>query len=146
MPLIGSMATGYGNNMATMPTAKTPNLEDASKQFVSMLYSYMFQQMRESGSDEEDGLFSGAHANMLMGFLDQEMGKKLADSEGSGLAQTLMGQLQQNAGGSEVEEAQSLTATGNNLRELTQDEVAGGIEEDNSSNQMMDELYKLNQR
>lgn len=100
VPLVGSMATGFGDNTIATPTQKTPNLKEASEQFVSMLYAYMFQQMRESGGDEENGLFSGDHANMMMGFLDQEMGKKMAGAEGSGLANALYRQLQQQTGDS----------------------------------------------
>ena len=76
VPLVGSLSTGFGEGSveAFAPTARTPNLVEASQDFVGMLYSYMFSQMRESSSDEEDGLFSGPHVNMLMGFLDQEIG------------------------------------------------------------------------
>lgn len=149
VPLIGSVSQGFGSNMmATTPTEKTPNIEEASKDFVSMLYSYMFQQMRESASDEEDGLFSGPHVNMLMGFMDQEIGKKLSHSEGKGLADALLRQL--NGGKPDATEAQKveeIEAAGNTLRELTADEVMPIEGNDNALNQqMMDEFYKLNQR
>lgn len=161
IPLVGNMNTGFGQNSIIAPTAKTPNLEEASEQFVSMLYSYMFQQMRESGADEENGLFSGPHANMLMGFLDQEIGKKLASSEGKGLADALMRQMNANSGGddpiekiqdgmsplSAADEANSvplvaLTQAGNTIQEMTpkQPDIV------DNSQQIMDELYKINQR
>jgi len=153
VPLVGSMTTGFGENMMpTVPSAKSPNMEEASQQFVSMLYSYMFQQMRESGSDEEEGLFSGPHVNMLMGFMDQEIGMKLAKTEGEGLSKSLLRQLQgdaKTAEGGEAEQIQALSAAGNTLRELTADDTSLGLTDGNDgdfSQQMMDELYKLNQR
>ena len=155
VPLVGSLTTGFGDASVMAPTVKTPNLEDASKDFVSMLYSYMFQQMRESGSDQEEGLFSGPHVNMLMGFMDQEIGKKLAYSEGKGLADSLFQQL----GGSEaaveagpsaadanevsqLTQVEKLTETGNAIRELTEESP----EMIDNSQQIMDQLYKLNQQ
>lgn len=211
VPLVGSLATGYGDGTIATPSVKTPNLKEASQQFVSMLYAYMFTQMRENGSDEEDGLFSGDHANMMMGFLDQEIGKKMAGSEGAGLASALERQLQQQqsqaAGAEGTDGAQgdaaltaikgsqmipSLTGTDATLRSLqkvgalgddnpdaaaddsmmslspasgamVQPLMAVGINqpltlgdmdqplnmddsENDSSQQMMDELYKLNLR
>ena len=145
IPLVGSMTAGFGAGGPTAPTVKTPNIEEASKDFVSMLYSYMFQQMRESGSDEEEGLFSGPHVNMLMGFLDQEVGKKLAHSEGKGLADSLLTQLQgNNAAQSEAEQVATLANVGNTIKEMTTDDVSLESEAD-TNQQMMDELYKLNQ-
>jgi Rod binding domain-containing protein len=159
------MATGFGGGEMQAPRANQPNIEEASKQFVSMLYSYMFQQMRESGADEEEGLFSGPHANMLMGFLDQEIGQKLAHSEGSGLADTLMQQLKVEdptldagnalsapANASEASQSPAfatLTESGNLIKEMMQKDVdsdafsPSGID---NSQQIMSELYKLNRR
>lgn len=145
IPLVGSMSAGFGAGGPSAPTVKTPNIEEASKDFVSMLYSYMFQQMRESGSDEEEGLFSGPHVNMLMGFLDQEVGKKLAYSEGKGLADSLLTQLQgDKAAQSEAEQVSALANAGNTIKEMTTDDVSLESEAD-INQQMMDELYKLNQ-
>lgn len=165
VPLVGSMATGFGESNLHGPRANQPNIEEASKQFVSMLYSYMFQQMLESGSDEENGLFSGPHANMLMGFLDQEIGQKLAQSEGSGLADTLLRQLKaedptldignaDQSGKKVSDNAESpafasLTESGNFIKEMMQKDLV--IDEINpstidNSQQIMDELYKLNRR
>lgn len=145
IPLVGSMSAGFGAGGPIAPTVKTPNIEEASKDFVSMLYSYMFQQMRESGSDEEEGLFSGPHVNMLMGFLDQEVGKKLAYSEGKGLADSLLTQLNGNkAEQSEAEQVAALANVGNTIKEMTTDDVSLESEAD-TNQQMMDELYKLNQ-
>jgi len=121
VPLVGSMATGFGDNTIATPNQKTPNLKEASEQFVSMLYAYMFQQMRESSTgDEEDGLFSGDHANMMMGFLDQEIGKKMAGAEGSGLSNALLRQLQQQNGGDASDAANEAVtqANGAGLAEL----------------------------
>lgn len=147
VPLVGSISSGFGANGPSAPTEKTPNIEEASKDFVAMLYSYMFQQMRESASDEEDGLFSGPHVNMLMGFMDQEIGKKLAHSEGKGLADSLMLQLKGGKpGASEAEQVQSLSAAGNTVRELIQDQQLAEPEASEMNAQLMDELYKLNQR
>lgn len=165
VPLVGTMATGFGENNPYAPRANQPNVDEASKQFVAMLYSYMFQQMRESGSDEENGLFSGPHANMLMGFLDQEMGQKLAQSEGAGLADALLQQLKTEDPNLDIGDADksvakttqeldapafaSLTDSGNFIKEMMQKDLP--IEEINpasidNSQQIMDELYKLNRR
>lgn len=147
VPLVGSLSSGFGATGPSAPNEKTPNIEEASKDFVAMLYSYMFQQMRESASDEEDGLFSGPHVNMLMGFMDQEIGKKLAHSEGKGLADSLMFQLKgDKPGASEAEQVQSLSAAGNTVRELIQDQQLAEPEASEMNAQLMDELYKLNQR
>ncbi|MGE3726345.1 MAG: rod-binding protein [Candidatus Sericytochromatia bacterium] len=93
LPLVGSLSTGFGDGAINAPTARTPNLAEASQDFVGMLYSYMFSQMRENSSNEEDGLFSGPHVEMLMGFLDQEIGKELAGSQGGDLAKEMMTQM-----------------------------------------------------
>ncbi len=93
VPLVGSLTTGFGDGAINVPTARTPNLAEASKDFVGMLYSYMFSQMRENSSNEEDGLFSGPHVEMMMGFLDQEIGKELASSQGGSLAKEMMTQM-----------------------------------------------------
>lgn len=160
IPLVGSLATGFGNSAISTPNVKTPDLKQASQDFVAMLYSYMFTQMRESGSDEENGLFSGDHANMMMGFLDQEIGKKMAGSEGqNGLSGALMKQLQQQQGSSDSEKEASLSgadaplgaALANSVRDFGEDSMKNqpltmDDSEDNSSQQMLDELYKLNQR
>jgi Rod binding domain-containing protein len=161
VPLVGSMATGFGGNDLQGPRANQPNIEEASQQFVSMLYSYMFQQMRESGADEEEGLFSGPHANMLMGFLDQEIGQKLAKSEGSGLADTLMQQLKTQDPSLNIDSASTpsessespafatLTESGNLIKEMMQKDVTPDAFNPSSidnSQQIMGELYKLNRR
>lgn len=156
VPLVGSLTTGFGDASVMAPTVKTPNLQEASQDFVSMLYSYMFQQMRESGSDEENGLFSGPHVNMLMGFMDQEVGKKLAAAEGVGLADSLFEQL----GGdkkplefagpnaadanedTESAQIEKLSEAGNVIQELTQVDP----ELVDNSEQIMNQLYKLNQQ
>jgi len=151
IPLVGSLHTGFGGAEVSAPNAKTPNVEEASKDFVAMLYSYMFQQMRESGSDEEEGLFSGPHLNMLMGFMDQEIGKKLAHSEGKGLADALLLQLQGNLVGDapltdlpesprDAAAIEILAQAGNHLKEMT----AKTPEMIDNSQQIMEQLYRLN--
>lgn len=156
LPLVGSISSGFGADSIMAPTRNTPNLEQSSKDFVGMLYAYMFQQMRESGSDEEEGLFSGAHTNMLMGILDQEVGKKMAHAEGKGLADALFGQFggKQDAfirPGTEpalfapdgVDSGAATLAAGN---QVLGEELAGDLMSDleDPSRQIMDELYKLN--
>ena len=152
VPLVGSVSTGFGNNLAmTAPTTKTPNLEEAAESFVAMLYSYMFQQMRESGSDEENGLFSGPHVNMLMGFLDEEVGKKIAQDDGRGLAAQMLEQLgaspksdKSSAEPSQDvknEALQQLTQAGNTLKDMTQQSPDVVLKEEDS---IMDQIYRLN--
>lgn len=152
VPLVGSVSTGFGNNLASVaPTTKTPNLEEAAESFVAMLYSYMFQQMRESGSDEENGLFSGPHVNMLMGFLDEEVGKKIAQDDGKGLAGQLLEQMggvpETNKAVASVENAEaktealeSLSQATTTLKEVTQQSPDRMVEEET----IMDQLYRLN--
>lgn len=149
VPLVGSVATGFGSAAVSAPTARTPNVEEASKDFVAMLYSYMFQQMRESASSEEEGLFSGPHLNMLMGFMDQEIGKKLAYGEGKGLADTLLSQLGGEPAAVSAQQAEAedssvemLTEAGNTIREMTQKNP----EMIDNSEQIMDQLYRLNRQ
>ena len=170
VPLVGSLSTGFGENSiaAMAPTARTPNLAETSKDFVGMLYAYMFSQMRENSSNEEDGLFSGPHVNMLMGFMDQEIGKELASSQGAGLAQEMLKQL---TGGQEAitnaipENAASITGkfdartVGFEANPLVNaprtlgrlDTRTEGFEIENpasidNSSQIMEEIYKLNRR
>jgi Rod binding domain-containing protein len=86
---------------------------------------------------------------MLMGFLDQEVGKKMAHSEsGSGLSNALLRQLKGNqADASAAEQVQGLQAAGNTLKELTAGDMpVAGEEDPKLDQQIMDELYKLNQR
>lgn len=151
VPLVGSVATGFGAATASAPTARTPNVEEASKDFVAMLYAYMFQQMRESASSEEEGLFSGPHLNMLMGFMDQEIGKKLSYGEGKGLADTLLRQLQgdmpqvseaSSEAPSEESSLETLSEAGNLLKEMK----SKSPEMIDNSEQIMDQLYRLNRQ
>lgn len=97
VPLIGSVGTGFGNNpLASAPTVNTPDLETAAKDFVAMLYTKVFETMRTSHSDDENGLFSGEQSGMFMGYLDREIGRKFAHSrDGNGLASQLIRQLKQ---------------------------------------------------
>lgn len=174
VPLVGSVTSGFGDNSieALAPSARTPNLVEATEDFVGMLYAYMFSQMRESSSNEEDGLFSGPHVNMLMGFLDQEIGKQLASSQGKDLAKELLNQI---SGGQPVAQTvppnatsvlgkldtRSIGQTDNPLVnaprtlgkldtrqqgfEFESDELINPAAVDNSS-QILEELYKLNRR
>lgn len=100
-PLIGSVASGYGAE----PIAPELNykeseagLKDASKDFTSILFSYMFSSMRgnpDDKADEESGgsLFGGENVDMFMGFLDQEIGKKFAEQGGKDMVDALYHQL-----------------------------------------------------
>jgi len=130
--VVGSVSSGFGNNVPNVPTADMKDPKDATKSFVAMLYSYMFKTMRESSSDEENGLFSGAHANMMMGFLDQEIGKQMAYQDGSGLADQVYEQLT----GKKAEQ-KSLKTEQENLDKV---ETDGST----SSNQVLEKLYKVN--
>lgn len=94
--LIGNVSAGFGDEMPMAPTAKTPNIEEATQDFVSLLYSYVFQEMRNSGTDEENSLFGGENAGMFMSFLDQAMGQELARTDGASLAKDMLKQLQGN--------------------------------------------------
>ena len=92
----GAPAVPTGNN--------DKELHDASRDFVAVLYSNMFQNMREAGQDEdnESGMFSSFETSMFMGFFDEEMGKKFADEGGKSLADTLFHQLNHNHGSTPV--------------------------------------------
>ncbi|RYX99987.1 hypothetical protein EON78_02165 [bacterium] len=99
-PLIGSVATGYG--AATPPEIghieSDKGLKDASRDFTSILFSYMFSSMRGNPDDrdnEEGGgsLFGGENVDMFMGFLDQEIGKKFAEQGGKDMVDALYHQL-----------------------------------------------------
>ncbi|MFN8575952.1 MAG: rod-binding protein [Candidatus Sericytochromatia bacterium] len=100
-PLIGSVATGFG---ATAPAPELgykesdEGLKAASRDFTSILFSYMFSSMRgnpDDRPDEESGgsLFGGENVDMFMGFLDQEIGKKFAEQGGKDMVDALYHQL-----------------------------------------------------
>jgi Rod binding domain-containing protein len=82
-----------GGSAPVLPSGKGKELEEACSDFIGVLYSYVFGQMRNTEDAEEGSLFSGDHAQMMMGFMDQEMGKKLSRNEGSGLAKQLFWQM-----------------------------------------------------
>ncbi|MBC7544279.1 MAG: rod-binding protein [Candidatus Sericytochromatia bacterium] len=82
-----------GGTVPVLPSGKGKELEEACNDFIGVLFSYTFSQMRNTEDAEEGSLFGGDHAQMLLGFMDQEFGKKLARSEGSGLAKQLFWQL-----------------------------------------------------
>lgn len=99
-PLVGSVATGFGQNIEAIPHYNDDKqLKEACKDFVSVLFSQMFSAMRGNPDDEnqEDGvsgsLFGGENMYMFMGFLDQEMGKKFTEQGGNDLVNTMYHQL-----------------------------------------------------
>jgi Rod binding domain-containing protein len=104
-PLVGSIASGYGSQAPQGPEAtygeNTEDLKKASSDFVSILFSYMFQTMRgnpddQSEDEEKESLFGGENVGMFMGFLDQEVGKKFADQGGKDMVDALYYQLKGN--------------------------------------------------
>jgi Rod binding domain-containing protein len=96
-PITTSVPGLMGAGAPATPHGEGKQLEEACSDFIGLLYSYMFGQMRSgSGEEAEEGsLFGGEHAQMLLGFLDQEMGKKMAKAEGGNLAQQLFWQMSQ---------------------------------------------------
>ena len=136
VPLVGNMSVGFGANTPDVPTADMKDPKEATKEFVAMLYSYMFKTMRESASDEENGLFSGAHANMMMGFLDQEIGKQMAYKEGSSLADEVYEQMT----GKKADEPVVQKTLKSKQDSLGEAKTDGSIE----SNQVLNQLYKVN--
>lgn len=97
IPMVGSMSLGYGDAAPPAPTGEGPDLKEACKDFISILYSYTFEQLRSTENDDnEEGLFNGQDVSMFMGFFDQEVGKNIANREGGELADLLYEQLIQN--------------------------------------------------
>lgn len=99
-PLIGSVASGFGAAPPSPPELSykesDKGLKDASRDFTSILFSYMFSSMRGNPDDrdEESGsLFGGENVDMFMGFLDQEIGKKFAEQGGQDMVNALYHQL-----------------------------------------------------
>ena len=90
---VSSLPQFAGTGTPTLPSGKGKELEESCSDFISVLYTYVFGQMRNNEDAEEGSLFGGDHAQMMMGFMDQEMGKKLAKGEGNGLAKQLFWQL-----------------------------------------------------
>jgi Rod binding domain-containing protein len=98
-PITTSVPGLMGAGAPATPHGEGKQLEEACSDFIGLLYSYMFGQMRASsntGEEADEGsLFGGEHAQMLLGFLDQEMGKKMAKAEGTSLAKQLFWQMSQ---------------------------------------------------
>ena len=102
-PLIGSVSSGYGATPTPPEFAykeSNKGLKDASRDFTSILFSYMFSSMRGNPDDREKdedggggGLFGGDNVDMFMGFLDQEIGKKFAEQGGKDMVDALFHQL-----------------------------------------------------
>lgn len=92
-PLVGNVSSGFGAGAPTPPQGKGDELKEASYDFMALLYSYTFSQMRAGSEENEEGLFGGSNSQMFMGFFDQEMGEKFARAEGSELSNTLFMQL-----------------------------------------------------
>jgi len=94
IPMIGSMALGYGETTPPNPSSgEGQELKEACKDFVAILYAYTFEQLRSTNEDNEEGLFNGQETSMFMGFLDQEIGKNIANREGGELPDLLYQQL-----------------------------------------------------
>jgi Rod binding domain-containing protein len=96
-PFTSSVPGLMGAGGPTLPAGEGKALEEACSDFIGLLYSYMFGQMRSSSGEEaeEGSLFGGEHAQMLLGFLDQEVGKKMAAAEGGSLSKQLFWQMSQ---------------------------------------------------
>jgi Rod binding domain-containing protein len=100
-PLIGSIASGYGAEAPAPELSykeSDQGLKDASRDFTSILFSYMFSSMRGNPDDRPDdesggSLFGGENVDMFMGFLDQEIGKKFAEQGGKDMVNALYHQL-----------------------------------------------------
>ncbi|MBU6427829.1 MAG: hypothetical protein KGR26_02345 [Cyanobacteria bacterium REEB65] len=77
---------------AAPPGEMTPaNANDASKDFAAILFGYMFSQMRSQ--DGEDALLGGGDAEMFMSYLDDALGKDLAQGSGNQLVAALENEL-----------------------------------------------------
>lgn len=105
IPLIGSIASGYGDSNPEIKYAETASgLKTAAKDFTSILFSQMFSAMRGNPDDQEDdqehgvggGLFSGDNLQMFIGFLDQEVGKKFSEQGAKDMVDALYAQLKGN--------------------------------------------------
>lgn len=96
VPLVGSVTTGFGVNAPQAPVyaENEKGLKEASTDFISILFSYMFQNMRGNPDDNEEGsFFGGEHVDMFLSYLDQEVGKKFAEQGGADLVNALYHQL-----------------------------------------------------
>lgn len=99
-PLVGSVATGFGQSVEGIGHYKDDKeLKEACKDFASILFSQMFTAMRGNPDEETDeegksnSLFGGENMYMFLGFLDQEMGKKFSEQDGTDLINNLYHQL-----------------------------------------------------
>ena len=94
IPPLGSTVPGLMGAGVATPAGEGKQLDEAVHDFVGLLYSYTFSQMRTPVDENDEGaLFGGANSQMFMGFLDQEIGKRIARAEGSGLAQQMLWQM-----------------------------------------------------
>ena len=92
--LTSTVPSLIGQGALATPHGEGEKLKDACNSFVGVLYSYVFSQMRQGGDSEEEGsLFGGDNSQMMMGFLDQSIGQKLAETDGNGLSKQLLWQL-----------------------------------------------------
>lgn len=135
IPMIGSPSMGFGDGYPTIPNGSMQNVEEATQQFVAILYSYMFKTMRESSTDEENGLFSGDHSNMMMGFLDQELGQQMA-TQNSGPG-SLVDQVHQQLTGKPLYEVKSQKTTQEDFPEAETDGSPEALS-------ILDEITKIN--
>ncbi|MEB3298628.1 MAG: hypothetical protein VKO21_03995 [Candidatus Sericytochromatia bacterium] len=70
-------------------TLEPQSPEEAAKAFASILFGYMFAEMR---SKEEDSLLGGGDTEMFMDFFDQAIARSFVD-QGNPLVDELMGRL-----------------------------------------------------
>ena len=86
------VSTQIAQMMATPPQEETPHgPKGAAKDFAGILFGYMFSEMRPQ--EDGDGLLGGGDAEMFMNFLDEAIGKGLAQGSGSQLVSALVKEL-----------------------------------------------------
>src|SRR5438128_7491561 len=95
LPSSAGVPVNIDTGTPTMPTNGTDKeLHDAARDFVGILYSNMFREMREAGQDEDgEGMFNSFETQMFMGFFDEEVGNKFADQGGHSMADALYNQI-----------------------------------------------------
>lgn len=82
-PVVGTPAGVTGNQM------EPANPEEAAKAFASILFGYMFAEMRPK---EEDSLLGGGDTEMFMDFFDQAMARNFVD-QGNPLVDLIVDRL-----------------------------------------------------
>lgn len=82
----------------TPPTVEQQQaqLKTQVEEFASILYSQMFQEMREAGKvsdDDENSVFGGGDTDYFMHFLDESVGHNFVKQGGNSLGDALYRQL-----------------------------------------------------